>query len=124
MSVALPAVLGLDLDARTRCRHYHSGRDIIAIRMRCCGEYYACRECHDALTDHAPRLWAVADWHEPAVLCGACGVELSVRGYMASGHECPACGAPFNPGCASHYHLYFDSGADLTLSEDRPPGPQ
>jgi uncharacterized CHY-type Zn-finger protein len=107
---ARPPVLGLELDTETRCRHYRGARDIIAIRMRCCGEYHACRECHDALADHAATVWPAAEWDQPAVLCGACGVQMSVAAYLASGHRCPACGAAFNPGCASHHHLYFEAG--------------
>lgn len=40
----------------------------------------------------------MADWDQAAVLCGACGVEMSVREYLACANRCPTCGAPFNPG--------------------------
>jgi uncharacterized CHY-type Zn-finger protein len=103
-----PDVRGVALDAETRCAHYRSALDIIAIRMRCCGVYYACRECHDELAGHAPQVWPKADWDQPAVLCGACGLELSVHGYLACESQCPACQAPFNPGCSNHHHLYFE----------------
>ena len=42
-----PPVFGRDLDPQTRCAHWHSPLDIIAIKMKCCGAYWACRECHD-----------------------------------------------------------------------------
>jgi uncharacterized CHY-type Zn-finger protein len=103
-----PPVTGLALDAHTRCVHYHSARDIIAIKMRCCGAYYACRECHDALADHPVTLWPKAEWDAPAILCGACGVELSIGAYLAGDNHCPSCAAPFNPGCKTHHHLYFE----------------
>ena len=103
-----PIVKGVSLDAETRCGHYHSPLDIIAIRMWCCGEYHACRECHDELADHPAAVVPVAAWDQPAVLCGACAAELSVRAYLDSGNRCPSCKAPFNPGCANHYHLYFE----------------
>jgi len=106
---ARPAVLGVSLDAETRCAHYHSELDIIAIKMRCCGAYYACRECHDDLADHAAEVWPVGDWDQTAVLCGGCGAELSVRQYLACQNICPACAAPFNPGCRHHYPLYFEA---------------
>jgi uncharacterized CHY-type Zn-finger protein len=104
-----PAVIGLDLDAQTRCAHWRSPLDVIAIKLRCCGTYYACRECHDELADHPPEVWPIAEWDQPAVLCGVCGEELSVRQYLDCGARCLACGAGFNPGCRLHYHLYFEA---------------
>jgi uncharacterized CHY-type Zn-finger protein len=103
-----PHVHGVGVDAETRCAHYRSARDIIAIKMRCCGIYHACRECHDELADHAPAVWPRAEWDQIAVLCGACGWEMSVRDYLACESRCPACRAPFNPGCKNHHHLYFE----------------
>jgi uncharacterized CHY-type Zn-finger protein len=103
-----PPVLGVDLDPQTRCAHWRSPLDVIAIKMRCCANYYACRDCHDLLTDHPAALWPWSEWDQPAILCGVCGEQLSVRVYMDCGNQCPACGAPFNPGCRLHYHLYFE----------------
>jgi uncharacterized CHY-type Zn-finger protein len=102
-----PIVKGLDLDPQTRCGHWRSALDIIAIKMRCCGTYYACRACHDALADHPAEVWPAEAWDQPAILCGACGVELSIDAYLACDSRCPACAAPFNPGCRTHHHLYF-----------------
>jgi uncharacterized CHY-type Zn-finger protein len=76
--------------------------------MNCCGVYYACKDCHDALADHLIEVWPRRDWDQSAVLCGACGVELSVKEYLDSGNVCPACKARFNPGCRNHYHFYFE----------------
>lgn len=106
--MARPEVRGLDLDPETRCAHWHSPLDIIAIKMRCCGVYYACRDCHDALADHPAQVWPRSAWAEAAVLCGACGTELSINAYLACDNRCPACGAAFNPGCKLHHHLYFE----------------
>lgn len=75
--------------------------------MACCGEYYACRDCHDALADHPAQVWPAAQWDRPAILCGVCGTELSILAYLACDNRCPACAAAFNPGCAKHKHLYF-----------------
>ena len=102
-----PPVHGLDLDPQTRCAHWHSLLDIIALKMRCCRTYYACRECHDALAGHPAAVWPVEAWDEAAVLCGACGSELSVSAYLACGSTCPNCRASFNPGCHKHRRLYF-----------------
>ena len=102
-----PCVHGLSLDRETRCAHWASPLDIIAIKMACCGAYYACRECHDALAGHAARVWPEEAFDTPAVLCGACGCELTVNEYLACDNRCQRCGAGFNPGCAKHKHLYF-----------------
>ena len=110
MSDARPPVFGLDLDPQTRCAHYHSALDVIAIKMRCCGAFYACRECHDAVADHPARLWPIAERDERAILCGVCGATLSIAAYLACNDHCPACAAPFNPGCRLHHHLYFETG--------------
>ena len=104
---AHPLVHGVALDAETRCAHYHSPLDVIAIRMHCCGEYYACADCHDALAGHAHTPWPRDARATRAVLCGACRAELTIDEYLASGNRCPRCDAAFNPGCARHYHLYF-----------------
>ena len=110
MNDARPPVFGLDLDPQTRCAHYHSALDVIALKMRCCGAFYACRECHDAIADHAAGLWRRAERGERAILCGVCGETLSIQAYLACTDRCPACAAPFNPSCRLHHHLYFETG--------------
>lgn len=107
MSAERPEVRGVDLDAQTRCAHYRSERDILAIKMKCCGIYYACKDCHDAVAGHAIKVWPRDEWNEPAALCGACGQQMSIAQYMEGGYKCPACGAAFNPACRNHYHFYF-----------------
>jgi uncharacterized CHY-type Zn-finger protein len=104
-----PEVRGIDLDTETRCTHYHSVLDIIAIRMKCCGVYYCCKDCHEALAGHPIEVWPRGEWDQRAVLCGACGYEMNVEQYLASGYACPACNAAFNPGCRKHAHFYFES---------------
>ena len=108
MANAQSNVRGVNLDAQTRCAHYNKPEDVIAIKMRCCGLYYACKDCHEALAGHPIELWPRSDWDQPAVLCGSCGVELSVRAYLDCENCCPACKAQFNPGCRNHYHFYFE----------------
>lgn len=109
MRFSRPDIRGVDLDAQTRCAHYPTELDIIAIKMKCCGVYYACKECHDALADHSIEVWPKEEWSQPAVLCGACRHEMTIHEYMASGSSCPNCGASFNPGCRKHYQFYFAS---------------
>jgi uncharacterized CHY-type Zn-finger protein len=110
---ARPAVRGIDLDAETRCVHYRTEFDIVAIKMKCCGDYYACKDCHDALAGHAIETWPPGEWDRLAVLCGACGSELSIRGYLDCANACPVCMARFNPGCRLHHQYYFDSTPTL-----------
>jgi len=102
-----PEVRGLNLDPQTRCEHYHNPTDIIAIKMKCCGVYYACKDCHAALADHPIEVWIESEWNQKAILCGACGTELTIHQYMQGESRCPACAAQFNPGCKNHYHFYF-----------------
>jgi uncharacterized CHY-type Zn-finger protein len=106
----LKSVRGVELDPQTRCEHYRGRTDIIAIKMKCCGVYYACKDCHAALSDHEIEVWPRNEWTERAVLCGECGSELSIEKYMGCEFRCPSCGAAFNPGCRNHYRFYFDMG--------------
>jgi uncharacterized CHY-type Zn-finger protein len=108
MTRNFPEVRGVHLDAQTRCEHWHGPTDIIAIKMKCCGVYYACKDCHAVLADHRIEVWPETQWNEKAILCGSCGTELTIHQYMQSGYSCPACGEQFNPGCRNHYHLYFE----------------
>lgn len=110
MLISRVDVCGVGLDGETRCVHYRSVLDIIAIKMKCCGVYYACKDCHEALAGHPIEVWPREEWGCAAVLCGACGFELSVAEYMACGYRCPGCGAGFNPGCRRHYGFYFAAG--------------
>lgn len=106
--VSGPVVHGVDVQTHTECAHWHSERDIIAIRHKCCGQFYACISCHDALAGHANRCWPKTERDTPAVLCGRCRRQLTIAEYLASGNVCPGCRAAFNPGCAKHYDLYFE----------------
>jgi len=107
MPPTTPDIRGLNLDPQTRCLHYHSPLDIIAIKMKCCGLYYACKDCHDALAGHPIELWPQSEWHEPAILCGSCRAELTISAYLESNSRCPRCHSPFNPACRNHHHFYF-----------------
>ena len=109
MSDFRPPVSGIDLDPQTRCAHYNKPVDVIAIKMKCCNAYYACKDCHDALAGHAIEVWPRSEWDQHAILCGTCGTELTIEQYMACSNTCPACNAQFNPGCRNHYHFYFEA---------------
>ncbi|MDB5253191.1 MAG: hypothetical protein JWP27_2360 [Flaviaesturariibacter sp.] len=99
---------GFPVDEQTRCIHYNSPLDIIALKFPCCGDYYPCFECHEEAAGHAATRWTKADLSTPAILCGACRTELTIGQYLQSHSRCPACAAAFNPRCSNHHHLYFD----------------
>lgn len=103
-----PIVHGVDVSPTTQCAHWHSDLDIIAIRHKCCGEYYACISCHESLVSHTPEVWPRDERNAKAVLCGSCRRELSVDEYLSCGNKCPGCDSNFNPGCSKHYELYFE----------------
>ncbi|MGD0545909.1 MAG: CHY zinc finger protein [Candidatus Acidiferrales bacterium] len=107
MNPNLSDVRGVNLDSQARCEHYHGPTDIIAIRVKCCGVYYACKDCHAALAGHEIEVWPENEWNQKAILCGACGTELTIDQYMKCEFRCPACREHFNPGCRNHYHFYF-----------------
>ena len=100
-------VYGKMVDDHTRCEHYHSTLDIIAIKFKCCDKYYPCYQCHEETADHAAKTWNKDEWDTKAILCGICKTELTISDYMRSGNKCPNCNAAFNPNCSKHYHLYF-----------------
>jgi uncharacterized CHY-type Zn-finger protein len=104
---ARPRVLGPVVDDETRCIHYHSPLDIVAIRFACCGEYYPCHACHAESAGHPARQWPRAERDREAILCGACGAELTIAEYLET-DSCPRCAALFNPGCRLHSPLYFE----------------
>ena len=104
-------VHGVDVDPQTRCGHYHGANDVIALKFKCCDAWYPCIDCHRGVAGHAPEVWSLSERDERAVLCGVCGHALTVAAYLACASACPQCGAAFNPACAAHHHLYFETGA-------------
>ncbi len=110
------AVRGIEVDPATRCAHWHGPTDVIALRMRCCGEWYPCYECHAELAGHPAEVWPLNERDAGAVLCGACGAVLGIDAYLGCESSCPSCGAAFNPGCALHHHLYFETSEAATSS--------
>ncbi|UOQ93470.1 CHY zinc finger protein [Halobacillus shinanisalinarum] len=100
-------VKGIDVDPHTRCSHYHTDVDIIAIKFHCCNEYYACYACHQETASHSATKWPQDQWNEQAILCGNCQHELTINEYMSTSN-CPQCNSLFNEKCSNHFHLYFD----------------
>ncbi|ELZ42735.1 zinc finger CHY domain protein [Halorubrum saccharovorum DSM 1137] len=129
---------GVAVDPETRCAHWDSAVDVVALRFGCCETYYPCDACHDAATDHEAEPWPRDRFDEAAVLCGACGATLTAREYLDGDSEgqspsgnrappddgeaqraagsrerpdddaCPRCDAAFNPGCRAHRDRYFE----------------
>jgi uncharacterized CHY-type Zn-finger protein len=117
-------VYGNPVDAQTRCVHYRTSKDVIAIKFNCCGRYYPCFSCHQECADHPAAVWPEDQWQERAILCGVCRTELTILDYRSSTH-CPSCSAEFNEGCRNHAHLYFAVPPDqLSDSSDSRPGPK
>jgi len=99
---------GVEVDAETRCFHYDTALDVVALRFPCCGVYYPCFRCHETLVDHDPERVSRGAFDAPAVLCGVCGATLSVGSYLDCDDECPECDAAFDPGCQHHRDRYFE----------------
>lgn len=106
-AIGVVRVLGSVVDDQTRCAHYGGETDVIALRFRCCGDYYPCYECHEESAGHPIARWRAGDADRLAVLCGVCRTELRIDEYLGAS-ACPACGARFNPGCSLHHDIYFD----------------
>lgn len=102
----MTTVAGELVDEQTRCAHYRTELDVVAIRFACCEPYYGCHLCHAACADHPAVVWPADDRSVHAVLCGVCRGTLSIADYTVA-DGCPHCAAPFNPGCRLHHHLYF-----------------
>ncbi len=101
-------IKGNTVDEYTRCVHYHSSRDVIAIKFKCCHDYYPCFTCHEEQAGHEHRQWKRNEFNEKAIFCGICKTEMTINEYLNSNNACPFCGTEFNPNCSHHYHLYFE----------------
>lgn len=111
MNVSGHEVRGVGVDEQTRCAHYDTDRDVVAIRFPCCDAFYPCFRCHEAVADHPATRWPADSREAGAVLCGRCGITHAIGAYLALDPEtpaCPACGAAFNPGCADHHDRYVE----------------
>lgn len=106
METDRPHVSGDTVDAQTRCRHYHTALDIVAIQFYCCGRFYPCLHCHAESESHPIVPWPADRLDHPAILCGVCSARLAITAYTAAA-ACPECGAAFNPRCAQHSGVYF-----------------
>jgi uncharacterized CHY-type Zn-finger protein len=99
-------VYGSTVDDETRCTHYQTPLDVIAIKFKCCDKYYPCYKCHNEHESHQIARWESSEFDQKAILCGVCKHELTINEYMMT-ETCPNCNAHFNNRCKFHYHLYF-----------------
>lgn len=101
-------IKGKIVDDNTRCVHYHSPLDVIAIKFKCCDQYYPCYYCHQEEADHPATVWEKREFDAGAILCGVCSTEMTIAAYKACNYQCPFCNTPFNPKCVNHDHFYFE----------------
>ncbi|MBB6647024.1 CHY zinc finger protein [Halobellus ruber] len=99
---------GVAVGSETRCAHWNSELDVVALRFGCCEAFAPCHACHAETADHDPEPWPQDRFDDPAVLCGVCRTTLSARTYLDGTDACPRCGAEFNPGCRRHRDRYFE----------------
>ena len=105
--------VGVNTHGQSRCAHWHSDLDVLALQSPCCSKFYACATCHDALEDHPLQPWpADTKLSTKVLLCGVCEATFSAGQYLSGDKFCPdpACAAPFNPGCRKHWHVHFSAG--------------
>ena len=100
-------IFGKPIDDQTRCVHYATAEDVVAIQFACCLRFYPCHLCHAETADHPAQQWPVGERSQPAILCGTCQETMSITTYLGV-TGCPSCGAAFNAGCRLHHHLYFE----------------
>jgi uncharacterized CHY-type Zn-finger protein len=101
-------VKGKPVDEQTRCFHYHSALDVIAIKFKCCNTYYPCWYCHEDDAGHKAELWQKDEFETEAIFCGVCKKEMSIAQYKSSKYQCINCKTAFNPKCSNHDYLYFE----------------
>ena len=108
LSVSGIAIMGRPIDHQTRCEHYHSSVDIVAIKFKCCDQYFPCYQCHEETAGHRAEIWTKEHRDVKAILCGVCGFEMTILDYFSCRNQCPGCHSNFNPDCEKHYQLYFE----------------
>ncbi|TWT11350.1 hypothetical protein FRX54_03460 [Streptococcus sp. sy004] len=99
-------IYGDVVDLETRCLHYHSARDIVALRCFSCRRYYPCYHCHDTYEQHTYQAYS-SQSEDEVVFCGACQIGMTALAYRQGKSVCPNCSAAFNPACKEHESIYF-----------------
>ena len=73
---------GLLVDDQSRCQHYHSPLDIVALKCFECQKYYACYQCHDRLEAHIYRAYPCQLKQDKVLICGVCRHEMTIEEYQ------------------------------------------
>ncbi|WDF05214.1 CHY zinc finger protein [Shouchella hunanensis] len=103
----MKVVKGRVIDTETRCVHYSTVVDVVAIQFACCHDFYPCYKCHDEAVEHVRTQWSKTAFEQQAIMCGVCKELLTIHQYL-NADQCPHCYVAFNPNCSLHNHLYFD----------------
>ena len=101
-------VFGKLVDDNSKCEHYNSDLDIVAIKLKCCNKYYACIFCHNEMENHQAVVWLKEEQNTKAIICGICKTEITINEYLECKNICPNCSGGFNPKCYNHYPYYFE----------------
>lgn len=104
-------VWGKVIDNETRCVHWHTDLDVMAIKFKCCKGFYSCYSCHKETTNHPTIKYDLSiqdDRDVQTILCGKCFGAMTFSEYV-SDVRCINCDTAFNPGCKLHYNLYFEN---------------
>lgn len=72
-------IYGINLDSKRRCKHYHTKRDVVALKCGKCQDYFACYQCHNQLRNHP--FESVSVKAASPVLCGSCYHFLTFAEY-------------------------------------------
>ena len=59
-------IKGQLVDTHTRCSHYHTDVDVIAIKFLCCPTYYyyPCFKCHQESNNHEAKRYPISTTNE------------------------------------------------------------
>ena len=100
-------IYGLLVDNESRCQHYHTELDIVALKCFGCLKYYACYQCHDSLEEHIAFELILVISSRTRSLCGVYQHEMVIDEYQEA-IVCPNCHSAFNLACSKHYDIYFE----------------
>jgi uncharacterized CHY-type Zn-finger protein len=96
------------------CAHWHSEKDVVALKCPCHNEFHPCLLCHEDKYGIPPERWPEESWaQEKAIWCRVCETALTIVDYMTCNSTCPKCGVAFNPRCRNHWPLYFAMKEDV-----------
>ena len=87
----VPKYVGVEIETHreSRCKHYHSKLDVLALESSCCNKFYSCVKCHDEMENHAMIPWdSDTSLNRHALLCGVCEKTFSIRTWDMYNYIC------------------------------------